>query len=246
MWRRGKFLPLALGVVAAALGLVVGLAVAGGGGVSQSDYDTVKEQVTALQQKSAEQQKVTTLVGAQPVPSPTPRPTPTPLPAGFTPAPAPPAPSPPSSFYEPFSLYVYADTVTSAAGETPFNVDATGPTKYPFCVLTSVFKRGMHAVWRFEVIDIGSGTRLTDKEIETAVLRLPSGEEIKGRFGRHGSTADSPWFWTAAWNIPLDYPLGLLDWQILVTTKDGKKGRVNALTVSIPERGVETRMQIAE
>lgn len=222
----------------------------------EGDVKASQEKLATKEKEAAELQKqleaakavpglpagASILLAAKPVPAPTPRPTPTPPPAGYVP---PPAPVPPASFSEPLALYIRADTVTSAANESKYNVDATGIPNWA-CVQTSAFKRGMHLVWRYEVVDTATGKRLTDKEMATAAVRLPTGEEIKGRFGRHGSTDDAPWFWTSAWDIPLDYPLGILDWSVQVAAKDGKQGSFKPWAVSIPARAVESRTQILE
>ena len=126
----------------------------------------------------------TLLLASKPVPPPAPRATPTPRPADYVP---PPTPAPLASFFEPLKLVIYADTVTAGPGESKYNIDAAGIAN-PKCVLTSVFRRGMHLVWRYEIVDAGTGKRLTDKEVDKAMVRLPTGEELTGRFGRHGST----------------------------------------------------------
>ena len=54
---------------------------------------------------------------------------------------------------------------------------------------------------------------------------LPHGEEIPGRWAIRGSAAalpDSAWMWDAAWDIPPDYPLGKLDYRLVITAKDGR------------------------
>ncbi len=211
----------------------------------QQQLAAAQKDLASAQQKGATglPQGGSVLLAANPVPSPTPRPTPTPLPPGYVPPTAPPPPVPSDSFLKPLALYIHADTITSAANESKYNVDATGIPN-PSCVQTSVFKRGMHLVWRYEIVDTSTGKRLTDKEVASAAVKLPTGDEIKGRFGRHGSTADAPWFWTSSWDVPLDYPLGVLDWSLNVTSKDGKAGTFNLWQVSIPERGVEGRTQI--
>jgi len=48
------------------------------------------------------------------------------------------------------------------------------------------------------------------------------------KFGRHGSLDTSPWFWTGAWDIPLDYPLGYFDYSIKVTTANGSATAASA------------------
>lgn len=146
------------------------------------------------------------------VPNAPPRATPTPLPAGAAP---PPQPVPPAAKIMP--LYAHIDTVTAGSGESKFNVDANLG-----CAKSGVFSRGMHIVWRMEVVDTSTGKILQGEDIDNAVVKLPHGEEVKMRFGRHGSTAESPWFWTAAWDVPMDYPLGALNYSVTVAAKGGK------------------------
>ena len=77
---------------------------------------------------------------------------------------APPRPpmTTPASYYEPVGpFFFYVETLTS-----------TGPSKYGFtptapCVQSGVFKRGMRMVVRFEVLDIKTGKRVTDKDDAT-------------------------------------------------------------------------------
>ena len=136
------------------------------------------------------------------------------------PTPAPPKYTTPASYYEPVGpFFFYVETLTS-----------TGPSKYGFtptqpCIQTGVFKRGMRMVVRFEVLDTATGKRVTDKDGATIKLLLPHGEEVPGRWTIRGSVAampDSAWMWDTSWDIPPDYPVGSLDYRILVTTKDGR------------------------
>lgn len=219
----------------------------------EGDVSDLEEELAAMEQEIADLQAQveagtglpagsSILLAAKPVPPPPPRDTPTPVPEGYVP---PPPPTPPASYFAPIQLYIHADTVTSGAGESPYNYDAAG-IDAPLCVPTGVFRRGMHLVWRYEIIDATTGRRLTSEDVETAVVTLPTGEEIKGRYGRHGRTEDSPWFWTSAWDVPLDYPLGVLDWSIDVTSNDGKTGSFEMWSVSFPDRGIESRTQIIQ
>ena len=136
------------------------------------------------------------------------------------PTPAPPKYTTPDSYYQPVGpFFFYVETLTS-----------TGPSKYGFtptqpCIQTGVFKRGMRMVVRFEVLDTATGKRVTDKDGATIKLLLPHGEEVPGRWTIRGSVAampDSAWMWDTTWDIPPDYPVGSLDYRILVTTKDGR------------------------
>ncbi len=133
----------------------------------------------------------------------------TPLPAGVTATPAPPAATPPPAQKVPVVFYV--DTVTSGAGESPFNVDATIG-----CARTSMFSRGMRIVWRLTAFD-NTGTELQPATIESLVLKV-GGKDATFRYGKHG---DAGWFWTATYDVPMDTPLGTLDWSVAAKTKSG-------------------------
>lgn len=214
------------------------------GGISQEQLDAAQKQVATEQEKTkALQQQLSAAqakeAGKQPilgaVPNAPPRATAVPPKPGITP---PPPPKPPAPEVREITFYV--DTVTAGAGESKFNVDADR-----YCVINSTFRRGMHIVWRMYAWD-NTGKELQEADVDTALLKLPHGEEAKFRWGRHGATEDAPWFWTAAWDVPMQYPLGALAFTINVSTKNGKKGIFKQIPVSMPERGIESRLQIIE
>jgi hypothetical protein len=126
----------------------------------------------------------------------------------------------PASYYEPVGpFFFYVETLTSL-----------GPSKYGLvptvsCTQSGVFERGMRMVVRFEILDTKTGKRVTDRDGATIKLRLPHGEEIPGRWTIRGSAAalpDSAWMWDTSWDIPPDYPVGSLDYSIVITAKDGR------------------------
>lgn len=83
----------------------------------------------------------------------------------------------------------------------------------------------MRLVFRFEILDTSTGKRVTDKDGATVKVRLQHGEELTPRWAIRGSAAalpDSAWMWDVAWDIPPDYPVGSLDYTIVVTAKDGR------------------------
>jgi hypothetical protein len=142
-----------------------------------------------------------------------------PPPPASKPPPRPPF-STPASYYEPVGpFFFYVETLTS-----------TGPSRYGFtpsqpCVQSGVFKRGMRMVFRFEVLDVATGKRVTDKDGATLKVVLPHGEEVPARWAIRGSVAampDSAWMWDSSWDIPPDYPVGSFDYRIVVAAKDGR------------------------
>ena len=168
--------------------------------------DQAKPQVSAQGQESG----AAMILGAK-------KETPPPPPAG-----APPRSqhTTPASYYEPVGpFFFYVETLTGV-----------GPSKYGLsptvsCIQSGVFKRGMRIVVRFEILDTKTGKRVTDKDGATIKMRLPHGEEVPGRWTIRGSAAalpDSAWMWDTTWDIPPDYPVGSLDYSIVITAKDGR------------------------
>ncbi|MCL4396345.1 MAG: hypothetical protein M1482_16350 [Chloroflexi bacterium] len=216
-----------LGALIAILGM--GLAVAAcSSTVSQADYDALKKQLSdqqsqnaSLQQqiqafKSKSANQVTILGAISNAPPPTTPPAP--------PAAAPPVPD---SAKGPFPYSFYVDTVTASPGESSFHVDPTLA-----CAQTNVFRRGMRIVWRFTVTDDATGQRLTSTDVDQAIVKLATGQEVKATFEPAGPpNVPDAWFWHAAWDVPMNYPLGTVDYTIQVQTKSGKLATFKQLPV---------------
>ena len=221
-------------------------------GVPQSEVDALRQQLSAKEQEvaSVKQQLATATAGGQQatelqqqltakekeladfkkyvvfnaIPDRPPRPTATPLPPGATRAPT---PTPPPAKVVPIAFYV--DTVTAGAGESKYNVDGNLG-----CLRTGAFKRGQRIVFRMEMTDTSSGKVLQAADMDSVVLKLPNGENLNLAYGRHGATATSPWFWAVGWDIPMDFPLGTINYTIEVKTKDGKVGTFKELMLETP------------
>ena len=115
-------------------------------------------------------------------------------------------------------VFFYVDTVTSGKGEGKVDADK-------FCAQRNFFQRGNRVVFRMSAVEARSETILTDKNVQFAKVLIPGAPDIDLRYGKHGRTDDAPWYWTAAWDTPLDFPTGLVDFQIVVKTKLLKVGK---------------------
>jgi len=230
-------MPFSISLVRRGLPLLAGgiltLVLAGCNEVKQSDYDALKAQLNAkVQELAAAQQKVADLqkqlTPAAPVggadeivpilgarkasptdPVPLPATLPIPVPAGL-----------PASYEQPVGPYaMYVEHVAAAT-----------PSKYGLlaslgCVQQNVFKRGMKMVFRMEFYDMATGKRVTPQDEAIVKVKLGSGEEIPLSFSRRGGPSgppDAPWQWVTAWHIPTDYPLGSVDYSVLLTAKNGE------------------------
>ncbi len=239
--------------IAVVLGIALALVSACGGGVAQEDYDAVQQQLSAKEQEvtslqeqlqaaeaagqgtAALQQQLDAkeaelaalrvknpLIWTEVRPTPTPRPPATPVPPGYVA----PTPVPPDAAWVnevlPFTFYVEHLT-----GHQTSQI-----AQFPSCVPNSQFSRGAHIVWRFEVVDTFTGKRVTslDSPSPTIKVVLPNGEEKASRYSKRGGIG--PWMWSAAWDVPADYPLGTLDYQIVVT-KGGRTGTFDQDTLAL-------------
>jgi len=242
------------------------------GGITQTDYDAAKQALAAQDQKNASLQsqlsakekeiadlKSKAAAPAAPVAQPTaakqaginwtakptftPRPPPTPLPAGVTP---PPPAQMPASYNDAVKFVYYVETLTSGAHPSIYGLEPTVA-----CVLSGVFKRGTKIVWRFEIIDTSTGKRLTAQDAPTIKIKIPGkADDLTGRFSQRAGGAgmpDAPWMWAAGWDIPPDYPLGALDYSIVVTTKDGRTDtwKIPALIQKIAN-GIDSRVLVVD
>ncbi|MBI4674088.1 MAG: hypothetical protein HY741_20785 [Chloroflexi bacterium] len=245
-------------------GIAVGvtLLLAACGGISQSEYDATKAQlaaqdqkVAALQQQLSDKEKQIadlqkapaskqfTGVVWEPKPTWTPKPPPTAAPADFTP---PAKRAMPESYTEPVGAYtVYVETLISGKHPSKYGLEPSVG-----CVVSGVFKRGTKIVWRFELVDTTTGKRLTDKDGATVKIKIPGADDLTGRFSQRAGGAgmpDAPWMWATGWDIPPDYPIGALDYSIVVTNKDGKTftWKTPALIQST-QGGIDSRVQIID
>jgi hypothetical protein len=144
------------------------------------------------------------------------------------PPPAPAAPAPraeralPDQYLQPVGPFTMYMEVVTAGAPSPAGLVAS-----PSCVLNGVYKRGMKLIWRFEVYDQETGLRVTDRDGAEVDMLLPDGSVIPAEFlwrGGPNAPPDAPWTWVAAWDVPLDYPLGPVDYAVIVRTTDGRTG----------------------
>jgi hypothetical protein len=231
-------MPFSISLVRRGLRLLAGgvltLVLVGCNEVKQSDYDALKAQLAAKEQAlAAAQQKVTELqkqlstatasasgpdetvpiLGARKAPPTDPVPLPAilpiPVPAGL-----------PAAYEQPVGPYaMYVEHVAGATSSKYGLLASLG------CVQQNVFKRGMKMVFRMEFYDMATGKRVTPQDEAIVKVKLGSGEEIPLSFSRRGGPSgppDAPWQWVTAWHIPTDYPLGSVDYSVLLTAKNGE------------------------
>lgn len=110
---------------------------------------------------------------------------------------------------------MYTDTVSSSRGEV---------RQSRVCTQTNYFQRRSRVVFRMWAVDTRTGEALTPLEVKYVYIKIPGQPNLGMAFGPHGSGASRVNFWSAAWAIPADYPLGVVPFRIVVRTDDGRFG----------------------
>lgn len=125
-------------------------------------------------------------------------------------------------------LILQGDTVRSPVGLT--DEEKT----FLSCVQQSRFPQGSRIVWRFRALNPLTNTALDDKAVKEFTITLPDGKTAAFKYGGHGGPdKDHPaeYFWTAGFTIPADYPTGLFNYQIKVTSVEGAVGSFDQFKV---------------
>lgn len=113
---------------------------------------------------------------------------------------APPAPPP---FPAPKTdVFVYADTVATSGEQT------------------NQFARGATVVFRAFAADVKTKKILTDKDVTYFYVKIPGQPNVKLAYSKVGSRM----LWTGTWTIPTTYPLGLVEFKVLVKTNAKRYG----------------------
>jgi hypothetical protein len=110
---------------------------------------------------------------------------------------------------------VYADTVSSSRGDVKLA---------RVCTQANSFPRKARVVFRAWAVDTKTGQALGDLDVKYAYIKIPGQPNLKLNWGAHGAVGAKVNFWSAAWAIPADYPLGVVPFRIVFKTSDNRFG----------------------
>lgn len=114
-------------------------------------------------------------------------------------------------------VFLYVDVVNSPRPK------AAAP-RPKSCTQLSTVKRGERPVLRIYGVETETGEALTPENVKYAYLKIPGLANVKLNWGPHGSGTARSWFWTAGWDVAVDYPLGVLPFKVVFKTESGKFG----------------------
>lgn len=134
----------------------------------------------------------------------------------------------PPRYADSVGSYVMAiETIASAEPST------SGLLASPGCTESSVFKRGMWVIFRFQIYDLSTGKVITDRDGADAQVMLTQGGDVQAYFAPRGEGdpgPDSPWTWVAVWNVPPDFSLGTLPYTVSLKTAEGQTVSINPMS----------------
>lgn len=127
------------------------------------------------------------------------------------------------------SVFMTVDTVQGTGGS---------PAPAVGCSQTNLFRRGQQVVFRMWGINAKlGGVALTKKNVTSVQITIPGlAAPIAMNYGSHGTVS----FWAAPWKIDLTYPLGVVDFSVVVKTKANKKLHVKSITSTFTQQGLAT------
>jgi len=130
--------------------------------------------------------------------------------------------------------FIYVDTVngTRPAGAKPRPIG---------CTQSNVFTRGEQMVFRVWGTDAATGDILSTENVSEGYVTFPSLGNQKLNWGAHGATSNRVWFWTAAVNIPADFPLGSGTARVVFKTDEGKTGTYDYQFTIVPALRAATK-----
>lgn len=130
--------------------------------------------------------------------------------------------APPAQGFGNHKVFMYVDTIVGAG---------SNPAPAAGCAMTNLFQPGQVVVFRMDGVNVAAGgVDLTSANVVNAYVKVPGLKGIPMVYGNHGSYA----YWTAAWTIAANYPLGIVNFTVHVTTTAVHK---TATTKAVPRIG---------
>ncbi|HUZ16650.1 MAG TPA: hypothetical protein VMU72_10820 [Gaiellaceae bacterium] len=129
-------------------------------------------------------------------------------------------------------------SVTSSNLDVVLYGDAVAGHSRPVaCTQTNVFKVGEQVIVRDFGYQLSDGAVLSMDNVTDAHFSVPGQPDTVLNWGSHGPSgppAQKVWYWTGAWTIPADYPLGDIDIHVTFKTVAGKTGTLDYPITIIP------------
>lgn len=108
---------------------------------------------------------------------------------------------------DPEPYLVYPSTVRGRVGLLSNQAD---------CERASKFRRRQQVVFRIKVIDPETGEEVGPESLERVAVHVLSAGELEASYTGQPPQAPTDHFWTVAWIVPVNYPTGPVNYEIIV------------------------------
>ncbi len=149
-------------------------------------------------------------------------------------------------------LAALALTAAAAAGRTasadtiPFpsphagDIFVIAQTVNKDCVMSDYFAPGSSVTFRAYAVDGKTRKVLTAKNVIYFYVKIPTQASIKLKATPRGACASGQYSWTGTWNVPADYPTGVVPFKVLVKSKAKRIGSFVQMPVVTSQLTIST------
>jgi hypothetical protein len=107
----------------------------------------------------------------------------------------------------PAQVFIWADTVTADTGKQE-----------------NFFSQGSKVVFRAYAVDLKTKKVITPTQARFFYVKIPSQPNLRMTYGPAGIGPAKKSLWTSTWAVPNTYPLGVVQFRVLVHTKERRHG----------------------
>ena len=128
------------------------------------------------------------------------------------------------------ALAVIAFVPVAAAADIPFpaahsgDVFVIGHTVTADGALNNYFAPGNSVVFRAYAVDGKTHAVLTAKTVRYFYVTIPNQPNVKLKYDPKAPGANGQYTWTGSWVVPADYPVGLVNFKVLVRSTTNRRG----------------------
>ena len=108
------------------------------------------------------------------------------------------------------------------------------------CVMSDYFAPGSAVIFRAYAVDSKTRKVLTTKTTTYFYVKVPTQATVKLRNNAKAPCASGQYSWTGTWNVPADYPTGVVPFKVLVKSKAKRLGSFVQMPVVTSQLTIST------
>lgn len=108
----------------------------------------------------------------------------------------------------------------------------TGPNATPAGKQENFFPQGSAVVFQAYAVDLKTSKVVTAKDAKYFYVSIPGQPNLKLTYGKVGTGAKAPSLWSGTWTIPAAYPLGVVQFKVLVKLNSKRVGSFQQVPVA--------------